>query len=735
MKPSDSETVGSFDLLHPEIRRWIWEQQWQELRDVQDRAIRTILQSEADVLIAAATAAGKTEAAFLPVLTAIAGRDGEGFGAIYISPLKALINDQFRRLDLLCERMEIDVVRWHGDAPQSAKQRARRDPKGVALITPESIEAMMVRRPADARRLLGNVDFIVIDELHAFLRGPRGLHLASLLQRIDVLNAKRPRRIGLSATIGDLRQGAEWLAPGRGDTVSVVESPGGSPELRLQIRGYVHPPEVRGSASPKPDAIDEIVDHLFSSLRETSNLVFAGSRKRVETIADRLRVKSETCGVPNEFFPHHGSLSKSLREELEARLREGGLPTTAVATTTLELGVDIGAVKSVAQIGPPRSLSSLRQRLGRSGRRKDTPAILRIYLDVPYVTADSPAIDRLRPDIVMSVAAINLLIRKFVEPAGEDPSVATVVLHQTLSIIAQRGGETPARLYDAICGAGPLAMLSKADYVAMLRHAASPETALIEQAPDGNLMLSTEGERIVEGRDFYAIFETDEEWRLVAAGRTLGTIPISNAVGVGTVLAFAGRRWIVEAVDDRAKVVEVVSSPAGKVPEFDSLSGEAIHSELAREMLVVYGQSDVPRYLDESAGRLLLEGRSAFREFDLASTPFAYEGSNTFVALWEGAEAISLTAIAFTMAGYDCEPEEIGLVFRGCSPDDVRAAASKIANTPFTVADLASFVKNLRNAKYDDYVSENLLRNLWQKRHEGSICHVTNILRSLAFSA
>lgn len=732
MKPSASEDSPSFDLLHPEIRRWIWEQQWQELRDVQDRAIRTILQSEADVLIAAATAAGKTEAAFLPVLTAIAKRDDCGFAALYISPLKALINDQFRRLDLLCERMEIDVVRWHGDAPQSAKQRARRDPKGVALITPESIEAMLIRRPADARRLLGNIDFIIIDELHAFFRGPRGLHLSSLLRRIEKLNQERPRRIGLSATIGDLRQAAEWLAPEKGDSVAIVESTGGSPELQLQIRGYVGPPVVKGKPQLTPDAIDDIVGHLFANLRGSSNLVFAGSRKRVETVADRLREKSEITGLPNEFFPHHGSLSKGLREDLETRLRDGGLPTTAIATTTLELGLDIGAVKSVAQIGPPRSLASLRQRLGRSGRRKDTPAVLRIYLDVPYVTAESSPIDRLRPEVVMSVAAINLLLRKFVEPAGDDASVATVVLHQTLSIIAERAGETPAKLYEVICGAGPLSVFSKDDYVAMLRHAASPDVALIEQARDGALMLSTVGERIVEGRDFYAIFETDEEWRLIAGGRPLGTIPISNAVGIGTILAFAGRRWIVETVDDRAKVIEVAASPAGKVPNFDSLSGEAIHRELAMEMFKVYRQTDSPKYLDEAAACLLAEGRESFDEYGLASSPFVIDGRNTFVALWEGTEAISLTALAFAMAGYECEPEEIGFIVRDCSPEDVQQAAGRIAESSFSSDDLASFVQNVRSAKYDDYVSDHLLRRLWSKRHHQAVPSVRNILRILS---
>ncbi|MFC6050235.1 DEAD/DEAH box helicase, partial [Methylobacterium hispanicum] len=187
-----------------EVRSWIREQGWTGLRDLQARAIDAVLDGGDDVLVAAATAAGKTEAAFLPILTRIAGRAEPGLAVLYVSPLKALINDQFQRLDQLCERMEIPLVRWHGDAPQSAKARMLAKPAGIALITPESVEALLIRRPADASRLLAALDFVVVDEVHALLSGPRGLHLASLLRRVEALGAPgRTRRVGLSATIGD----------------------------------------------------------------------------------------------------------------------------------------------------------------------------------------------------------------------------------------------------------------------------------------------------------------------------------------------------------------------------------------------------------------------------------------------------------------------------------------------------------------------------------------------------
>ena len=175
--PHSASERPAFDRLAPEIQRWIREQGWEELRGIQSRAIHAILDDPGDVLVAADTAAGKTEAAFLPILTEVCRRTRPGAAILYISPLKALINDQFRRLDQLCDWLEVDVVRWHGDAPQAAKQRALRNPRGIVLITPESIEALLVRRPGDAKGLLGDLDAIIIDEIHAFLQGPRACSL------------------------------------------------------------------------------------------------------------------------------------------------------------------------------------------------------------------------------------------------------------------------------------------------------------------------------------------------------------------------------------------------------------------------------------------------------------------------------------------------------------------------------------------------------------------------------
>ncbi|MFB9980162.1 DEAD/DEAH box helicase [Mesorhizobium kowhaii] len=719
---SGSEERSGFDRLHETIRRWIWERKWEELRDVQDKAIAAILSGENDVLIAAATAAGKTEAAFLPILTKVADRKERGFSVLYVSPLKALINDQFRRLDDLCERMEIDVVRWHGDAPLSAKQRARRDPRGLVLITPESIEAMLLRRPGDAKAMLASLGFIVIDELHAFLNGPRGLHLASLLHRLDDLAAKPARRVGLSATIGDLAVAARWLRPENPSSVVIVESAADSPELRLQIRAYADSEEVEDSDGLEneegpPTALDLIADHVFANLRGSNNLAFAGSRKRVEALADRLRIRSEKAAVPNEFFPHHGSLSKELREELEDRLKKGDVPTTGVATTTLELGIDIGSVKSVAQIGAPRSLASLRQRLGRSGRRRGIPAVLRIYVRERSLAADSDPLDRLRLETVRAAASVLLLIERFVEPPSIGSAMATVALHQTLSMIVQEGGARADRLFRLLCGAGPLSALDKTDYVELLRSMASPEQRLIEQAPDGTIMLGAIGERLTSARDFYAIFSTDEEWRLVSAGRTLGTIPVSNPVGVGAVISFAGQRWRIIAVDDRGKVIEVERHRSGKIPKFDALMNEPIHDRLATEMRAVLSSIEIPAYLDSAATSFLEQGRAAYKLLGLDESRFLRAGKDTHILTWRGTDANSVLAFALVSAGLECVVLDVGVTVIETTPEEAVAILRQIAERPPDIQSIAGFVENLRTAKFDEMVPETLLRRLWARAH------------------
>ena len=408
---------SSFDLLAEPVRKWVYDQGWQTLRDAQEAAIPLLLEGAADVIIAAATAAGKTEAAFLPICSRLAADppSGPGVRVLYVAPLKALINDQYQRLAGLCERLDIPVHRWHGDVPASRKSAVLKKPGGILLITPESLEALFVTRGAGVGSLLAGLQYIVVDELHAFLGTERGAQLRSLMHRVELSLRRRVPRVGLSATLGDMSLAADALRPGEAGQVRCIESAQGGQELAVQVRGYLEAPPPAGQEDDGGTHLQQIVADLYQVLRGHDNLVFANARTAVELFAARLRDLSEEAGVPNEFLPHHGNLSRELREDAEAALRDPSRPATAVATTTLEMGIDIGTVHSVAQVGPPPSVAALRQRLGRSGRRGE-PAILRIYVTEPAVDLRTSLPDQLRAGLVQSIAMLDLLLEGWCEP-------------------------------------------------------------------------------------------------------------------------------------------------------------------------------------------------------------------------------------------------------------------------------------------------------------------------------
>ena len=551
---------AAFDLLHEKVRRWIWKQGWTELRDIQERSIPILLDGKRDLIIAAGTASGKTEAAFLPIVSRLAWDErtaGAGFQALYVSPLRALINDQFGRIETLCEEIELPVIKWHGDVSASVKERARRRPHGILLTTPESLEAILVRRGSEARRLFGALSYLVVDEMHAFMNAPRGRQLQSLLNRIEIAAGHRVARVALSATLADMRTSAAFLRPLDPDGVEILESQTGGQELRLQVHGYLEPAAKHGRGrrdddeeAPEDPALNAIVRHLFDTLRGHRSLIFAGSRNRVELITANLCSLCEALGVPEEFFAHHGSLSRGHREEAERRLKEEDRPGSIVATTTLELGIDVGHIEAVAQIGPGHTVSGMRQRLGRSGRRAGQAAVMRVYTTEMAMDERIHPLDAMRPTTVQAIAMLNLMLRHWNEPPLLGRLHLSTLVQQILALIAQHGGLTAKQGWDRLVISGVFTGIDQALYMDILRRMVHPEVRLIEQSDDGTLLPGPEGERVINDRGFYAVFMTPEEFKVVTdRGRSLGALPVDNPVMPDQLIIFAGRRWKVLEVD------------------------------------------------------------------------------------------------------------------------------------------------------------------------------------------
>lgn len=711
--PPSSSDSASFDLLHASVRRWIWQRQWKELRDIQDNSIPVLLAGDRDVLISAATAGGKTEAAFLPIVSAIAEDEEPGFKALYIGPLKALINDQFHRLESLCEMAEVPVFRWHGDISASTKKKARERPAGIVLITPESLEALFVRRGAEITRLFASLRYVVIDELHAFIGSERGVQMQSLLARLEVAVDRRVVRVGLSATLGDLSLAAECLRPGGGGAVVRLDSKEDSRELRVQVRGYLTKASGQGEEKERPSARHDIAAHLFAKLRGSHNLIFAGARRDVELYADTLRSLCEDQRLPNEFLPHHGNLSKDLRETVEARLKDGSMPTSAVCTTTLELGIDIGDVESVAQIGAPRSIAALRQRLGRSGRRAGKPAVLRIYVEEPELTARSHVLDTLRLETVQAAAAVRLLVNGWCEPPLPLALHLSTLAHQVLALIAQHGGVKAGSAFATLCQAGPFRKVDKATFVDLLRSLGSPEHGLIEQSPDGLLMLAGNGERMVEHYGFYAVFETPEEYRVMSGGRQLGVLPVDSPLAPEMMIVFAGRRWVVLSVSATDKVLEVAPAPGGIPPNFTGGNVGPLHDRLVAECLAVYAGADVPAYLDANGRELLVEGRAAWQRLGLDSNRITSSGKSTLLFPWVGTTKRDSLFLALRAYGLKAEVSDIAIQVWAEQQEVIEVLRRLASSPPPDPIILARAVDNKLAEKYDDYLGEDLLCRAW----------------------
>lgn len=722
--PSSSEDrPGSvFERFHPGIQRWIWRQGWRELRPIQERTARPILGAERDVLIAAATASGKTEAAFLPIASSLASTPARGVGCLAVSPLKALINDQFDRLEEIGDAVEIAVHRWHGDVAQSRKTRFLRRPSGILLITPESLEALFVRRGTRIPTLFAGLRYVVIDELHAFLGSERGRQLQTLLHRLELAIRRRVPRIGLSATLGDLTLAAEFLRPRAGEDVFEAVDDEAGRELKLQLRGYLRtaprlsPAEARktqeGGREITPEDTTEgdlrtIAAHLFELLRGTDNLIFANSRRRVEALADLLRRKAERLRVPNEFLPHHGSLSRDLRHDAEARVKDPTRPGNLLCTTTLEMGIDVGSVSSIAQIGCPPSVAALRQRLGRSGRREDEPAVLRLFVSERELDPRTPLQDALRARLVQTVAMVELMLRRWYEPPPEVTPHLSTLVQQILSLIAQHGGVRAQEAWQVLCGSGPFANVDPAVFATLLRELGRHD--FLVQTGSGELVLGVVGEQLVEHYSFYSAFAVPEEFRLVTAGRTLGSMPIVDPVMVGTCLIFAGRRWRVVDVDVRARVIDLAPAAGGKPPLFGG-GGFRIHAEVRREMRRIYAGQEIPVYLDAGARRLLAEGRASFRRYGLDRRSLVAEGGDSLIFPWIGDRGLHALLLILRAHGLETESHGLALAVSGATPAAIRTRASQIVarEAPDPVA-LARAVTNKEAEKYDRYLPEALL--------------------------
>ena len=645
--------MNIFNRYAPFIQDFIYQNSWESLRAIQVAAGEAVFNTDDNLLLSAATASGKTEAAFFPILTLFAEDRPKSVGALYIGPLKALINDQFMRLNDLCREADIPVWHWHGDVGQSHKNRLLKNPSGILQITPESLEALLLHKHADVARLFGDLRFIVIDEVHSILRGDRGGQTICLIERLSRLADVNPRRIGLSATVGDPESTGEFLSSGTGRNTLIPRIEARGSRWRLSMEHFYvqgtqsaedrNIPEALPVLDMKTDIAPENADpgmgYIFEHTRGKKCLVFVNSREECEAVTTTLRQYCEAKHEPDRFLIHHGNLSASYRETAEAVMKDEEQYQTAVTTATLELGIDIGRLERAFQIDAPFTVSAFLQRMGRTGRRDLPPEMWFVMREEqPEARAMLPA--TIPWALLQGIALVELYVQeRWVEPPKLDRLPFSLLYHQTMCTLASCGEMSPAGLASRVLSLSYFHRISQDDYKLLLRHLLASEH--IQKTEQGGLIVGLAGERQTNSYKFYAVFKENEEYTVRSKSQELGTIV--SPPPVGEKIALAGHVWIVEEVDHKRHLV-YCEQVKGKVPAYFGLCPGDINTRVLEKMKDVLRENNVYPYLMKNAVARLAEARHIAFNSGLLDEPliclggemwclFPWLGTYAFLAL------------------------------------------------------------------------------------------------------
>ncbi len=630
--------MNVFQRYSPAIQKYIYQEGWESLRAIQAAAGDAIFDTDANVLLSASTASGKTEAAFFPIITLMQENPPASIGCLYIAPLKALINDQFTRLNDICAESGIDVWHWHGDVSAAQKKKLLKHPSGILQITPESLEAMLLRKRALIPMLFGDLRFIVIDEIHSFIRGDRGGQTFCLIERLCRLAGANPRRIGLSATIGEPMTVARLLSgsTGRRTVVPRIKAPGA--KWRISMEHFYTGPttgeteKTEAVETKMNEAADPSFMYLLDNTRGHKCLIFTNSREECETVCATLRQYCEVLHEPDRFLIHHGNLSVSYRQSAEETIKKEDSYMTVCTTSTLELGIDIGRLERAFQIDAPFTVSSFLQRMGRTGRRGNPSEMWFVIREDP---AESRAIlpARIPWKLLQAIALVQLYTEeKWVEPPREGRLPYSLLFHQTMSTLASEGEMSPAMLASRILSLSCFRNISKDDFRTLLRHLL--ETDQMEITENGGLIVGIAGEKVVNNFKFYAVFQENEEYSVRCESKEIGTIV--KPPPTGDKIAIAGRVWIVEDIDIKRHVV-YCHPVKGIIPAYFGDEPGDIHTHILQRMKRVLSEESIYPYLLPHARSRLAQARTSAVQSHLVECSLLPLGGNMYCLIpWLG---------------------------------------------------------------------------------------------------
>lgn len=711
-----------FYRFSPFVQDFIYANGWETIRPIQIEAAKIIFDTNDNLILSSDTASGKTEAVFFPIISEMEGSFAESVEVLYIAPLKSLINDQFERIDTLLRDSGIPVFHWHGDVAASHKNKLLKNPSGVLQITPESLESMLMNKHSDIIRLFGRLRYVIIDEIHTLMSADRGNQILCQLDRIAEIIGYHPRRIGLSATIGNLEKAKIWLTGHSGRHTAAPTVPSAKHRVRLAAEHfYIQDNSTERSVSPAehPEsaiAIDAGYEYIYDCAKDKKSIVFSNSREETEYVTATLRQIASNRGDDDIFYIHHGNLSAAIREEAEQKLKTEQ-KCVACATVTLELGIDIGKIERILNVGAPTTVSSFLQRLGRSGRKTGISELFMVFREEKPLP-DTPLPQLIPWELIRGIAVIQLYIEdKFIEPPSVKKMPLSLMFQQTLSILASSGENTPKRLAEKIFSLSPFSHVEKEDYRELLISMVKNE--YVEMTENKGLILGLRGEKLTKSFKFYAVFKDSEDFSVKHESEEIGTI--SSPPPVGDRFALAGRVWEVEELDLTRKLIYVHPVPGKMQVAWPGDYGE-IHTKVLEKMFKILTVDTEYPYLKANAKERLAAARRVFRNAGMAQTLLISLGGNTKCLLpWLGTRSFrTLRKYLQTNASYF---GIYGLEYDGCyymtfkcekdADELLQMIRRKITNDKIETIDLVGKGECPIFEKYDPCIPPELLRRAY----------------------
>ncbi|MFV1968214.1 MAG: DEAD/DEAH box helicase [Pirellulaceae bacterium] len=551
---------------------------WSSLRPVQEQAGEALLSGK-NAVILAPTAGGKTEASMFPTLSSMVEKQPAGVGAVYVAPIKALLNNQEDRLGLYTEMVGLRRFVWHGDTTTSERKKFLEEPAELLMTTPESLEVMLVSQRVDAEALFNDLRMIVIDEVHAIAGTDRGAHLMSVIERIRRLSKHDLQRAGLSATVGNPTAILEWLR-GTSEREGVVVDPPKSPSRRQLL--IVHEPDQT-----------QIAIAAAQMARGNKSLFFCQSRATTEAVAETMRRAGTTV------FVHHSAVSKDERLLAEQEFHHG-TDACIVCTSTLELGIDVGDLDKVLQANAPETVGSFLQRMGRTGRREGQAANTTFFCE---------KVDT----VLQSIALIELAKAGWVEDVAVSDRCWPVLIHQLLAMSLASDGITIEDAWSHLSAVPDFLGISREEFNRLIEWMIQDSSLILA---GGRLILGPKAERRFGRRNFmelYAVFSSPQSYTVETANkRVLGTLNqdfVDGLVDGVSCFLLGGRAWAVFHVVHKDRSVIVEPAPRGRQPTWGGFLPQFLGFHLCQKILdIVTSDEDYP-YLTRPVADLLEQER------------------------------------------------------------------------------------------------------------------------------